>query len=153
MAVASGLALPGHMIMFGEVIDLFISYDLSQSLLAQIRNRSLTLEEYLMPMENTGYFCNFTDEGQSNSSVVRYILANDSAGSQLQIDVAFYSLYYVVMATGAFVTSFLANSLMNTSAYRQTRRMRYAFFSKILQQEIGWFDVNPTGELNNRLSE
>jgi ATP-binding cassette, subfamily B (MDR/TAP), member 1 len=37
------------------------------------------------------------------------------------------------------------------SAERQVRRMRFALFRNILRQEIGWFDVHSTGELNHRL--
>ena len=31
--------------------------------------------------------------------------------------------------------------------------MRKAFFKSILRQEMAWFDMNDSGELNTRLSE
>jgi len=37
------------------------------------------------------------------------------------------------------------------SAERQVQRIRFALFRNILRQEIGWFDIHNTGELNNRL--
>jgi ABC-type multidrug transport system fused ATPase/permease subunit len=37
------------------------------------------------------------------------------------------------------------------AAERQVRRIRFALFRNILRQEIGWFDIHNTGELNNRL--
>lgn len=147
MAIASGLALPGHMLLFGEVIDLFVSYELSQTILA---NRSL---ETILMAQSTNvsfYFCELNMLQQPN--LLTFLMANDSA-AQLQRSIGNFSLYYVALAIGLFITSFLATSLMNMSAYRQTRRMRIAFFRSILRQEIGWFDVNPTAELNNRLSE
>lgn len=173
MAIASGLALPGHMLMFGEVIDLFISYDLSQTIRAQLNNQSIPLDAILSAISGTNnnnntaqlsslnlfgnsnssaYFCNLSETQQENSNVINLLMANNS-GAELQYRIGLFSIYYVAMATGVLITSFLATSLMNLSAYRQTKRMRSAFFKSILRQEIGWFDVNPTAELNNRLSE
>ncbi len=39
------------------------------------------------------------------------------------------------------------------ASYRQGQRIRTMLFRSILKQEIGWFDVHETGELNNRLAE
>ena len=149
MAIASGFTLPGHMILLGKAIELFIAYDLSETILT---NRSTPLAAVLASMNTTGtdsstfYFC------EISSDVVRFLRANDS-DAQLQSDIGHLSIYYVVLGVGAFITSFLATSLMNCTAYRQTKEMRLAFFRSILRQEISWFDVNPTAELNNRLSE
>ena len=148
MAIASGFNLPGHMILFGRATDLLISYDLSQTILA---NQSIPLETILASStdsstNNSFYFCELPSE------VVRFLRANDSA-AQLQSDIGRLSIYYVVLGVGAFITSFLGTSLMSYSANRQTKEMRLVFFRSILRQEIGWFDVNPTAELNNRLSE
>jgi hypothetical protein len=38
-------------------------------------------------------------------------------------------------------------------AERQIRVMRQTLFRSILKQEVGWFDVYKTGELNTRLTE
>ena len=157
MAMASGLALPGHMLMFGEVIDLFVAYDLSQTLLARIASQSAGIPGSntsgpVPPMNTSLYFCDFTQTSQT-TNVIRFLRANDTAAAQLQSDIGRFSIYYVALATALLITSFLATSLMNCAAYRQTKRMRLAFFRSILRQEIGWFDVNPTAELNNRLSE
>jgi ABC-type multidrug transport system fused ATPase/permease subunit len=39
------------------------------------------------------------------------------------------------------------------AAERQIRRIRFLLFRNLLRQEIGWFDVHSTGELNSRLIE
>jgi len=39
------------------------------------------------------------------------------------------------------------------ASQRQTILIRKKLFKSILKQEIGWFDVYKTGELNNRLTE
>ena len=64
-----------------------------------------------------------------------------------------FSLIYLGLATGVLLAAFIANLFWNISAYRQTRRMRAAFYRSIMRQEIGWFDVNETAELSTRLSE
>ena len=175
MAIASGLALPGHNLMFGEVIDLFISYNLGRSILAQLNNLTQTTNQsipnsaILMTLSGMGnntelpidvfgtgnasaYFCDLNGTQQQGSNIITFLTANDSS-TELQMRIGLYSIYYVAVGAGALITAFLATSLMNLSAYRQTRRMRIAFFRSVLKQDIGWFDVNPSTELNNRLSE
>ncbi|XP_029359235.1 ATP-dependent translocase ABCB1 [Echeneis naucrates] len=44
-------------------------------------------------------------------------------------------------------------SLWTLAAGRQVKRIRKLFFHRIMQQDIGWFDVNETGELNTRLTD
>ena len=168
MAIAAGLALPGHMLMFGDIIDFFIAYDIAGDLQ---RNSNLTCDNLtttittetlamaLAPgnlsanstMEEGEYFCTQEDTG-GDSNIFRYAMSCD-LGSLLQSDVAQYSYYYLGMAGGLLVAAFFAIALWNWAAYRQTRRMRTTFLRSILHQDIGWFDVNPSGELNTRLSE
>ena len=40
-----------------------------------------------------------------------------------------------------------------TAAERQVRRIRFALFRSIMNQEMGWFDQLNPGELSNRLVE
>uniref|UniRef100_A0A3Q2C7V3 ATP-binding cassette, sub-family B (MDR/TAP), member 4 n=1 Tax=Cyprinodon variegatus TaxID=28743 RepID=A0A3Q2C7V3_CYPVA len=48
---------------------------------------------------------------------------------------------------------YLQVSLWTLAAGRQVKRIRKLFFHRIMQQDIGWFDVNETGELNTRLTD
>lgn len=159
MAIAAGCALPAHMLMFGDVIDLFISYDLSQDLinnfgvsLAGGNNDSLgTGGTSVIAGGNSSYFCDFLQD-DSTSNILRFLRSDDRDGL-LRGDVSYYSYYYVALATGMLIASFFSTLFWNLSAYRQTRKMRIAFFRSIMRQSIGWFDVNPSGELTTRLSE
>uniref|UniRef100_A0A8D3C149 ATP-binding cassette, sub-family B (MDR/TAP), member 4 n=1 Tax=Scophthalmus maximus TaxID=52904 RepID=A0A8D3C149_SCOMX len=56
------------------------------------------------------------------------------------------TIYTVVL-----VAAYLQVSLWTIAAGRQVKRIRKLFFHRIMQQDIGWFDVNETGELNTRL--
>lgn len=161
MAIASGLALPGHMLMFGDIIDRFISYDIAGQLQANSNLSCSDLQIFVssgnvssnfsLGGDSGEYFCGPQDNGD-DSNIFRYFTSCDLAG-MLQSEIALYSYYYLGMAGGVVIAGFLAIALWNWSAYRQTRRMRTAFFKTIMQQDIGWFDVNPSSELNTRLSE
>jgi ABC-type multidrug transport system fused ATPase/permease subunit len=144
MAVAAGLALPGHIILFGDVINEFVFHELAETLQTQSMNAT--------NVDNgTEFFCSRTDAGDSFSSNLGRYFANPD--STLLTETGLYSLYYVGLATGVLIATFLATVLWNISAYRQTRRMRMAFYHSILRQEIGWFDVSDANELSTRLAE
>uniref|UniRef100_A0A8D3DH01 ATP-binding cassette, sub-family B (MDR/TAP), member 4 n=1 Tax=Scophthalmus maximus TaxID=52904 RepID=A0A8D3DH01_SCOMX len=62
-----------------------------------------------------------------------------------------YAIYYSIMGAVVLVAAYLQVSLWTIAAGRQVKRIRKLFFHRIMQQDIGWFDVNETGELNTRL--
>lgn len=64
-----------------------------------------------------------------------------------------YAIYYSIMGAVVLVAAYLQVSLWTLAAGRQVKRIRTLFFHRIMQQDIGWFDVNETGELNTRLTE
>lgn len=64
-----------------------------------------------------------------------------------------YSIAYSILGFCALVSAFFQVSLWTLAAGRQIKRIRSLFFHRVLQQEISWFDVNETGDLNTRLSE
>ena len=171
--ILSGAALPGHMLLFGEVINQFVYYSiateeiiprfmdfvgnetrntLNETLkdLTCVRSRADTVLAMFSENGTDIYLC---EQGEGNdifSEVVDFVC--DPADT-LQDNVALYAYYYLAMAVGVLITTFVANALLNLSAYRQTRRMRLAFFRSVLSQEIGWFDVTASAQLSTRLAE
>ncbi len=145
MAVAAGVALPGHIILFGDVINEFVFHELAETV------QTLQTPMNATNMDNVTFFCSSTDAGDSFSSNLGRYSANPD--STLLTEIGLYALYYVGLATGVLIATFLATVLWNISAYRQTRRMRMAFYHSILRQEIGWFDVSDANELSTRLAE
>lgn len=136
MAIAAGLALPGHMLLFGDVINQFVFYDIATN---------------PRPLNQTDHFCSNLSSGQDIIiNVMDYI---DNPRATLLNQIGLYALYYVGLATGVLIATFLATIFWNVSAYRQTRKMRVAFYRSILRQEIGWFDVTEANELSTRLAE
>lgn len=64
-----------------------------------------------------------------------------------------FSLYYVGIGAGVLLCGYIQVSFWVLAAARQTRKMRKMFFQSVLSQEISWFDVTKSGELNTRLTE
>ncbi|XP_041039616.1 ATP-dependent translocase ABCB1-like [Carcharodon carcharias] len=63
-----------------------------------------------------------------------------------------FSYYYVVIGVGALLCAYVQVSFWVLTSARQTKRLRKIFLHTLLRKEIGWFDVNPAGQLNTRLT-
>lgn len=64
-----------------------------------------------------------------------------------------YAVYYSIMGFVVLVAAYMQVAFWTLAAGRQVKRLRKKFFHSIMKQEIGWFDVNETGQLNTRLTE
>ena len=64
-----------------------------------------------------------------------------------------YAINYSIMGVMVLVAAYMQVAFWTLSAGRQAKRLRTLFFHRIMRQDIGWFDVNETGELNTRLIE
>ncbi|XP_072109854.1 ATP-dependent translocase ABCB1 isoform X1 [Mobula birostris] len=64
-----------------------------------------------------------------------------------------FAYYYVAIGGGVLVTSFMQVAFWSLAAARQTKKIRKEFFHAVLRQEMGWFDVNDTAEINTRLTD
>ena len=156
LAIAGGVALPGHMLMFGRVINQFVYYSLANNfstisnMTGDFCTTNLLQNTTMMVVSNqTG--CLAGNQGSRVlGDVLRYVCDPEET---LRGEIRLYSLYYIGLATAVLVVIFLATVFWNVSAYRQTRRMRLAFYRAILRQEVGWFDVNEAGGLSTRLAE
>ncbi|KAM9353467.1 ATP-dependent translocase ABCB1 [Symphorus nematophorus] len=92
-----------------------------------------------------------TDEAQShiNFSHPNFTMFN----STLEQDMNQFAIYYSIMGAVVLVAAYMQVAFWTLAAGRQVKRIRKLFFHCIMQQEIGWFDVNETGELNTRLTD
>ena len=143
MAVAAGVVRLVHILFFGEVIDQFVFYDLATNPAIQSNSSA----------NQTAYFCLESSSGQDITANLLLFVNTGDPDATLLREISHYSLYYLGLGGGFFIAAYLATILWNTSAYRQTRKMRIAFYHSILRQEIGWFDVTEANELSTRLAE
>ena len=172
MAIAAGIALPGHMLMFGRVINQFVFHTIGPMLFTGVAEaavnltgscttatvRTILANRSLLTM-GMGTMQNVSNQSADGPSCLTQTLSPDVLGyvcdpsGTLMAEIALFSLYYVALATAVLIATFMATVVWNVSAYRQTRRMRVAFYRAILRQEVGWFDVNEAAELSTRLAE
>ena len=151
MAIMAGMALPGHMLLFGLVINEFVYHGIARNLtLERMANSTLNLT---LPQTFEGHFCSNTTGGNILLNVIPYLNNPNDLRATLLQQIGQFALYYVAIASAVLVAIFLATVFWNASAYRQTRRMRLAFYRSILRQNIGWFDVTEANELSTRLAE
>ncbi|XP_061572811.1 ATP-binding cassette, sub-family B (MDR/TAP), member 4 [Cololabis saira] len=80
-------------------------------------------------------------------------LINMTMAINIEEEMTVFAIYYSIMGAIVLVAAYLQVSLWTLAAGRQVKRIRVLFFHKIMQQDIGWFDVNETGELNTRLTD
>ena len=133
-AVAAGFALPGMSLVFGDMLDSFVCYN----------QKSVNITEDLMTFANETCDSTFIDRlGKCDNNIVE--------GFEDAMARAAYS--FTGVGFGTMIANYLYVSMLLIAAERQTRRMREHFFRSIMQQEIGWFDTNDSGELATRLVE
>ena len=176
----SGVALPAHMLLFGEVINQFVYYSIatetvvprieeyvmneSRDAMMAMMNESVEsfedvacnttrANEVLTNLSETGTDVYLCTGGQGNNIFSEVVTFACDPADELQDQIAIFAYYYLAIAVGVLLMTLISNSLLNLTAYRQTRRMRLAFFRNVLRQEVGWFDVTDSAQLSTRLAE
>uniref|UniRef100_A0A8C2HPR8 ATP-binding cassette sub-family B member 5 n=1 Tax=Cyprinus carpio TaxID=7962 RepID=A0A8C2HPR8_CYPCA len=66
---------------------------------------------------------------------------------------ALHAIYYSIMGFVVLFAAYMQVAFWTLAAGRQVKKLRKRFFHSIMKQEIGWFDVNETGQLNTRLTD
>ena len=70
------------------------------------------------------------------------------------VDGILWTIYLLLIITvGVFIAAYFQISLIQTACERQVQKMRLLYYQSVLRQDIGWFDVNPSGEVSSRLNE
>ena len=149
LSILAGTAIPLESFLTGQ---LFISYNAAEQFsdfTLNITNFTCTpnsVRQLLAVASNNSnrIFCDAFQQGNVLNSASEFACDPD----QTLIDEATtFSLYFVYVAVGTFVTHFIAHILWTVSASRQSRRMRIAFYRSVLQHKIGWFETNDTSQL------
>ncbi|XP_054420068.1 phosphatidylcholine translocator ABCB4 isoform X2 [Pteronotus mesoamericanus] len=84
---------------------------------------------------------------------VNFSLSMLNPGRILEEEMTRYAYYYSGLGAGVLVAAYIQVSFWTLAAGRQIRKIRKEFFHAVLRQEIGWFDINDTTELNTRLTD
>ena len=232
MAAAHGAALPGAMLIFGDITNLFANYDISREAFTNLNTMlrsnftdgnftfvegtglnvitailTRTVDEGIVATESSLFEFLFTLSNQTmanllmNASCVVFAYAdvlnttgfdvlNQTVQSTLTIPVfaegcscsaelflsfssearcltdevfihgesigdgVLWQIYYFLMITvGVFIVAYFQVTFMQLACERQVQKIRMLFYKSVLRQDIGWFDINPGGELSSRLNE
>ncbi|KAF3839767.1 hypothetical protein F7725_018484 [Dissostichus mawsoni] len=79
---------------------------------------------------------------------------NDSAMSQYISSIpSDFAISYSILGFVVLLVAYGQVAFWTLAAGRQATRIRKLFFHHIMQQDIGWYDVTETGELNTRLTD
>lgn len=105
----------------------------------------------IMPLRNIS-------QPNASTDIVDEIIKNTMNLSSLDTRSNFdrikkYIPYFVINASVVLLFGIFQMSGWMLSAERQTRVIRKKTFNKILRMHIGWFDTNPAGELNTKMTE
>uniref|UniRef100_A0A8C2FTJ7 ABC-type xenobiotic transporter n=1 Tax=Cyprinus carpio TaxID=7962 RepID=A0A8C2FTJ7_CYPCA len=73
--------------------------------------------------------------------------------SRLHLPTVQHAIYYSIMGFVVLFAAYMQVAFWTLAAGRQVKKLRKRFFHSIMKQEIGWFDVNETGQLNTRLTD
>ncbi|XP_059113267.1 phosphatidylcholine translocator ABCB4-like [Peromyscus eremicus] len=95
----------------------------------------------------------FVNNAGNFSLPVNFSLSMINPGRILEEEMTRYAYYYSGLGGGVLVAAYIQVSFWTLAAGRQIRKIRQNFFHAILRQEMGWFDVQGTTELNTRLTE
>uniref|UniRef100_A0A672J3J9 ATP-binding cassette, sub-family B (MDR/TAP), member 11a n=1 Tax=Salarias fasciatus TaxID=181472 RepID=A0A672J3J9_SALFA len=136
-AVIHGSATPLALLVYSMLTDTFVAYELEVQALRD-PNKECN--------NNTVYWINGSVyESDENLTV--------SCGVDIETEMTMFAYYYVGIGVAVFILAYFQIALWVSAAARQTQRIRKAYFRKVMQMEIGWFDCCSVGELNTRLAD
>ncbi|CAL1526271.1 unnamed protein product [Lymnaea stagnalis] len=150
-AAVAGAALPVMMIVFGEMINLFVGSG-----------------SVIMLMEKIPAFMTFINLTQQQVIDTPLLLLarceelktyyNGSKTCDLLTDpildeMTTFAIYYCIIGGGMMIASYLQVAMWMQAAECQAHRIRQEFLKNVMRQDIGWFDTHEAAELNTRLAD
>ncbi|KAJ8314248.1 LOW QUALITY PROTEIN: hypothetical protein KUTeg_008809 [Tegillarca granosa] len=162
-ASGNGAALPCMLIVFGEMIDVFVTsasyYYILDLVPAFLKSLNTTKEAVILNPDILKPFVsnlesNLTGIVKDNTTLNEYMeIINIQLKFDLMEEMKKYSIYYAAIGCGVLILGYLQITCWVTAAERQSHTIRKKFFRNILRQGIGWFDTHESGEIINRLSD
>ncbi|XP_034084197.1 ATP-binding cassette, sub-family B (MDR/TAP), member 4 isoform X1 [Gymnodraco acuticeps] len=98
-------------------------------------------------------FGDMTDSFINDSAMSSIPNATAPRNSTLQAEMKGFAISYSILGFVVLLVAYGQVAFWTLAAGRQATRIRKLFFHHIMQQDIGWYDVTETGELNTRLTD
>ncbi|KAK5639991.1 hypothetical protein RI129_010802 [Pyrocoelia pectoralis] len=77
----------------------------------------------------------------------------DLAGEKFMDSIISFAIKNCLLGIGMLILTYLSTVLYNYSAIRQVHNIRQLYFSSSLNQDVGWYDLQQTGDFASRMSE
>lgn len=176
-AILHGGGVPVVFIFYGQMTDKFIDFDqcteYTKILLQENPENVNCINQTNVPeftecspdqiqQSTLDYDC-LIAEGFTNETAEYYppsFFVNSTTGeilppTELNIasEIAVYSIIFAGIGIAATLAGYLQVLFFTWSAAGQAREIRIKFFRSVVEQEIGWFDLNTVGELNSKIAE
>ncbi|XP_028291135.1 bile salt export pump isoform X2 [Gouania willdenowi] len=136
-ALVNGAAFPLMLLVYGMMTNTFIAYELE-----------------VQELKDPNKECNNNTIYWTNGSV--YETAGNGTvfcGTDIEAEMTMFAYYYIGIGGGVLFLGYFQIAFWVSAAASQTHKLRKAYFRKVMQMEIGWFDCNSVGELNTRISD
>ncbi|XP_053373066.1 ATP-dependent translocase ABCB1-like isoform X2 [Mercenaria mercenaria] len=161
-AMIHGSAFPVMIIVFGEMIDLFVqsgnfaevAKNLSKyGILANLSatyNISLTYEGVI---EDPSLLNNYENDIKTLSNgTVDFAAVREAVENDLLEVMQRFALYFIAIGCAVIVVGYGQVMFWMVASERQTHRIRKSFYRNVMRQNIGWFDTHESGEMNSRIT-
>ena len=113
----------------------------------------VTNNDFSMPVTTDACDCLQTQFQEYNSEsrcLSDYTFIHGEGG----VDGILWIIYlFLIITVGVFILAYIQISFIQLACERQIHKIRLLYYSSVLKQDIGWFDLNPSGELSSRLNE
>ncbi|XP_078572123.1 ATP-dependent translocase ABCB1-like [Branchiostoma floridae x Branchiostoma japonicum] len=137
-SVLDGVMQPILLYVMGNMVDVFTNYGKFDAICREVFGYSSI------------YNCTFDNATFANFSLTEEHWEDALGITLVMADLAYY---FVGLAFGVVIFGYLQIAFWTLAGARQTRRIRQNFFRAVMRQEVGWFDTNPSGELNSVLAD
>ena len=88
------------------------------------------------------------------STQARCLSNDDFLYGEGGVDGILWQIYlFIIIAVAVFIFGYFQISLIQLACERQVHKIRQRYYKSVLYQDVGWFDLNPSGELASRLNE
>ena len=173
-AVAMNAITPNLIVTESDLVDFSLLYfNISRNDSSSLRNitclvvnfadeQNQTIYETLRRIRDEGQEIEVTEAGcecldllfDTFSSQARCLTDDGFIYGERIFDGILWTIYlFLIITVGVFIAAYIQISFMQTACERQVQKMRLLYYRSVLRQDIGWFDVNPSGEVSSRLNE
>lgn len=142
---------PLEIFRYADGIDIFLM--ILATIMSMANGAVLPLMVIVFGDMTNSFVENSIKDKLTNTTVLPNLAVPQFSNKTLGEQMTEHAIYYSIMGFVVLFAAYMQVAFWTLAAGRQVKKIRTKFFHSIMKQEIGWFDVNETGELNTRLTD